>query len=80
MTGHGSNLRADLHRTHLKLDTLPAGAVVIDKHGDAWQCGGVGSAGMYWYRAFDGEGISSFQLAQRAESVTVLSGAARDAS
>jgi hypothetical protein len=65
-------LRADLQRTWEQLDSLPARTVVVDKHGDAWQCGGVGRVGMFWYRAFDGEGISAFQMAQRAETVTVV--------
>lgn len=69
MSAGQSSLRPDLHRTQLKLDGLARGAVVVDSRGDAWQEGFPG----YWYRAYDGEGKSSFQLAQIAESVRVLS-------
>lgn len=69
-----SSLRPDIHKTQVLLDSLEAGAVIVDRYGHAWQYGGgmgSGEAG-YWYRAYDGEGTSSFFLAQAAESVTVL--------
>lgn len=62
-----SELRPDLHKLQVKLDSLPERSVVLDSHGDAWQQGSD-----YWYRAFDGEGRSSFEVAQIAESVDPL--------
>ncbi|GGH34075.1 hypothetical protein [Microbacterium album] len=42
---------------------MPDRAVIIDEYGHAWQK----SAYLgFWYRAFDGDGISAFELAQRA--------------
>ena len=64
---HGS-LRSDLQRTWEQLENLPAHAVVLDAHGHAWQKAGLG----YWYRAFDGNGLSSYEVAQSAETVTVM--------
>lgn len=43
-----------------RLEKLTRGAVVIDAHGDAWQCGGLG----YWYRAFDSDGVATWNAAQ----------------
>lgn len=62
-----SQLRPDLHKLQLTLDSLQPRSVVLDKHGDAWQQGSD-----YWYRAFDGVGRSSFEVAQVAESVDLL--------
>jgi hypothetical protein len=62
-----SSLRPDLARVQKKLDSLPFKSVIIDKDGQAWQYGFPG----YWYRAYDGDGISSFELAQRAETIAV---------
>jgi hypothetical protein len=55
-------LRRDLVRRQVGLDALGDRAVVIDEHGDAWQKSGY--LGL-WYRAFDGDGVDSFALAQR---------------
>lgn len=71
-----SSWRADVQRARDQLDALPARAVIVDQYGDAWQCGGVGRFGMFWYRAFDGDGISPIELAQRVGTVTVISGEA----
>lgn len=65
-----SVLRTDLARHQKQLDKLKRRAVILDAHGCAWQ----ESRGC-WYRAFDGEGISSFELAQNVGRVTVLTGA-----
>ncbi len=62
MTG---GLRRDLNRLQIKLDEAPNLALVVDAHGHAWQKSAIG----YWYRAFDGDGISSFQLAQNGEGM-----------
>ena len=59
-----SGLATPLARTQKRLDALPARSVVIDRQGDAWQCGGVGTVGMFWYRAYGGEGMSSWEAAQ----------------
>lgn len=53
-----SHTRPDIHRAQVALDELPHGAVVIDKYGHAWQ-----SARGIWYRAFDGDGMSSWDIA-----------------
>lgn len=58
------DLRPDLHRMLLKLDAAPDRTVVIDKHGDAWQKSEYLSS---WYRAFDGDGISNWDLAINAD-------------
>lgn len=55
-------LRPDLQRSHIAMDSLPDRAVVIDGDGSAWQKSGY--LGL-WYRAFDGNGTSSFEVAQR---------------
>lgn len=60
-----TTLQPALHRAQIQLDKLEARSVILDRDGDAWQAGGVGSVGMFWYRAYGGEGISSFELAQR---------------
>ena len=74
MSGRIASWCPDIERAHRLLNELPARAVILDGHGDAWQCGGVGRVGMFWYRAFgDGDGISSLQLAQIAGAVTVIS-------
>jgi hypothetical protein len=62
-----SQLRPDLHKTQVKLDSLPPRSVVLDQNGDAWQMGSD-----YWYRAFEGNGQSSFEVAQIAESVDLM--------
>lgn len=64
-----SDLRPDIHRTLLKLDDIADGAVVTDQYGHAWQKGAFLG---FWYRAYDGDGISSWELAQRAGSIHVL--------
>lgn len=43
--------------------------VIVDKYGDAWQKSGYLG---YWYRAFDGDGLDSFALAQRAHPVKLV--------
>lgn len=70
--GTGGGLRGDLAKAQKQLDGLPNGSVIIDRNGDAWQYGSVGRDVAWWYRAYDGDGISSFQLAQRAEIVKVV--------
>lgn len=57
------SLRPDLARLQRKLDDMPDRAVVVDQRGDAWQKSGYLG---FWYRAFDGDGVDSFALAQRA--------------
>lgn len=64
-----SELRPDLQRKWEELDDALDRAVIIDKRGDAWQK----SAYLgYWYRAYDGDGISSYQLAQNADGARFL--------
>lgn len=63
------SLRPDLRRTQIRLDDLPDRAIIVDEHGDAWQKSGYLG---YWYRAFDGDGIDSFALVQRAGKVKEL--------
>lgn len=63
------SLRPDLARMWKKLDAAPGLAVFIDKHGHAWQKSAY--LGM-WYRAFDGDGISVWQLAQNADGETTI--------
>lgn len=54
-----------VERAKIMLDNLNARSVVIDRHGDAWQSGGVGSVGMYWYRAYgDSSEVDSWALSQ----------------
>ena len=59
-------LRSDLQRSWGALERLPDGAVVVDEFGAAWQQGVLRGRG-FWYRAFDGDGISAFELAQRGK-------------
>ncbi|MCZ4066485.1 hypothetical protein O1W71_02225 [Microbacterium sp. H37-C3] len=62
-------LRADLQRNHVNLDKLGDRAVIVDAYGDAWQ------KSQYldtWYRAFDGDGVSSFELAQNSAGMRVM--------
>lgn len=67
------SLRADLHGAWGVLDDAPDGAVIIDSNGDAWQKSGyLGD----WYRAYDGDGVSSFHLAQRGPVDLLKSGKA----
>lgn len=62
MSSRRPDLRSDLQRAWTILDKAPDRAVIIDSNGDAWQKSGyLGD----WYRAFDGDGISPFFLAQR---------------
>lgn len=61
-------LRPDLARLQRKLDDMPDRAVIVDQHGDAWQKSGYLG---YWYRAFNGDGVDSFALAQRAHPAKV---------
>ncbi|OIU88627.1 hypothetical protein [Microbacterium sp. AR7-10] len=58
-----SALATPIARTQRVLDDLPARSVVIDGHGDVWQQGPAMDTG-YWYRAYDGEGRSSWDAAQ----------------
>ncbi len=45
------------------LDKLHPTAVVLDRHGHAWQMGGVADA-YYWYRAYgDSSNVTSHELA-----------------
>lgn len=64
----GNDLRPDLARMQTRLDDMPDRAVVVDQYGDAWQKSGYLG---YWYRAFDGDGVDSFSLVQRAVKVKV---------
>lgn len=49
-------------RDQVKLDSLQPGAVVLDKHGHAWQLGSIRSDA-YWYRACgDSESVSSWDI------------------
>ncbi len=64
-----------LQRTQVRLDQLPAGSVVLDRHGHAWQSVGAGWAGAgrdsaYWYRAYgDDSQVTSRDLAQAGPCV-----------
>lgn len=64
-----SSLRPDLARMQQKLDAAPDKAIIIDGHGCAWQKSGYLQE---WYRAFDGDGTSSWILAQNAEGARFL--------
>lgn len=66
MDARRPGLRPDLQKTWEQLEKLPPRSVVVDEFGDVWQSGGYG----YWYRAFDAEGITPFEMAQRARTVT----------
>lgn len=60
-----SSLAIPIARAQRRLDTLTDRAVIVDSHGDAWQHGSVGSHDYgHWYRAYDGEGRSSWEAAQ----------------
>lgn len=65
-----SGLQPALQRSQIRLDELPAGSVVLDRFGHAWQAGSRGVWGTtyntgYWYRAYgDSSEVSSFELAQ----------------
>lgn len=61
-----------VERSQIKLDSLNVRAVVLDRNGDAWQLGGIGKAGMYWYRAYgDSSEVTSWALAQ-LQPITVI--------
>lgn len=62
-------LRPDLQKTQMRLDGLPPGEVIIDQFGHAWQSGRT-----HWYRAYDGDGLSSFELAQCVGEFEVVGG------
>lgn len=64
-----SGLRTDLARMQVALDKAPDRAVVIDKYGDAWQKSGYLG---YWYRAFDGNGVTSFNLALYGDGAQII--------
>jgi hypothetical protein len=64
-----SDLHPDLHRTLLKLDALADGSIIVDKYGHAWQKGTIVGT---WYRAYDGDGHSSWDVAQWTHPVHVL--------
>jgi len=58
-------------KTQIELDQMPPGAVVLDRHGHAWQSArGYGPMGTeyangYWYRAYgDSSEVSTWELAQ----------------
>lgn len=65
------SLQPALHRTQVALDKLPAGSVVLDQYGHAWQsahAGGQreGAPSAYWYRSYgDDSEVTSWELAQR---------------
>ena len=65
-----SGLQPALQRSQIALDELPAGSVVLDRYGHAWQVGSRGTWGSsyntgYWYRAYgDSSEVSTFELAQ----------------
>ena len=61
-------LRTDVRKRQTRLDELPDGTVITDESGHAWQYGGRG----YWYRAFDGDGFVSYDLAQRVGKFKVM--------
>lgn len=58
-----SSLSSPIARTQRILDELPPRSIVTDTQGDVWQQGTVIDDG-YWYRAYDGEGRSSWEAAQ----------------
>lgn len=67
-----SGLQPALQRSQIALDELPAGSVVLDRFGHAWQSArGYGALGTtyvtgYWYRSYgDDSEVSTFELAQR---------------
>lgn len=62
------DFRADIMRARAALDALPDRAVIIDKHGDAWQKSAFLDT---WYRAYDGNGEPPSTLAQNVGTVTV---------
>lgn len=71
------SLQPALHRAQIQLNELPAGSVILDRFGDAWQAGRlymalVDSASGYWYRAYgDSSEVSSWELAQRGPIKTI---------
>lgn len=67
-----SDLRPDIHRALLRLDELPAATVITDQYGHAWQNGSRAGDHGYWYRAFDSDSISTWQLAQRVGGFSIL--------
>lgn len=57
------HLRSDLFRAQVALDRLPAGSVVLDRFGHAWQSERRG----YWYRAYgDDTSVASSGLCSLA--------------
>ena len=60
-------------QTQIAMDKALDGAVIIDSFGNAWQKSGYLGR---WYRAYDGDGLSSFEVAQRGP-VTFLQGEQR---
>ena len=61
--------RPDITRARAALDALPDRAVIIDKHGDAWQKSAFLDT---WYRAFDGNGEPPSTLAQNVGTVVAV--------
>ncbi|MCC4266275.1 hypothetical protein [Microbacterium schleiferi] len=64
-----SHWRPDIARNRASLDALPDRAVIIDAHGDAWQKSAYLDT---WYRAFDGDGVPAYTLAQNVGTVSVM--------
>lgn len=70
MSSKPGSLQPALHRTQIALDKLPAGSVVLDRFGHAWQsahAGGrrEGAPSGYWYRSYgDDSEVTSWELAQ----------------
>lgn len=69
MSSRRPDFRADIMRARVALDALPDRAVIIDKHGDAWQKSAFLDT---WYRAFDGNGEPPSTLAQNVGTVVAV--------
>ncbi|GAA1051357.1 hypothetical protein [Arthrobacter russicus] len=63
-------LRSDARKRQVQLESLSRREVILDENGHAWQSDGYG----LWYRAYDGDGISSYELAQLSGPSKVLEG------
>lgn len=60
--------KSEYAKTQSILDDLPAGSVVLDRFGHAWQQGGAWRfhSSPYWYRSYgDDSEVSSYELSQR---------------
>lgn len=61
------HLQPALHRAQIQLDGLGDGAVILDRHNNAWQ-----QSRRYWYRAYgDSSEVNSWELAQRGPIKTI---------